>query len=272
MSDDGSLVLIGAHADDIELHAGGLAASAAEQGRAVHFVMTTNNMSGNLLNQPGTSGPVRLPPAQTQAIRVAEQRAAAEVVGAELHLLDYPQRHYWDGQQPISLSFHPIEHDQAVTASPLPPLIIAAQDDQAIDRMAALLVKLQPSTIVTHTVTDFDPEHHATASLVYQAFRRRRSDLAGATLLFWAPGTTSQGGMIRQSFDCVVPFGQSQFDQKMRMLRCHASQMTPRRLEMSERRARAWGAEIEAPFAEPFTTVVNPAMNRLSLEPATDRS
>ena len=59
---DNALVLIGAHADDIELHAGGLAAREAERGRPVHFVMVTNNMSGNLLpDGDADAQPYRLP-------------------------------------------------------------------------------------------------------------------------------------------------------------------------------------------------------------------
>lgn len=253
-----SLVLIGAHADDIELHAGGFAAKVSQQNRPVHFVMVTNNMSGNLLpaGQPGAS-PYRLPPAQTREIRTREQQAAADVIGATTHFLDYPQRHYWDGQAPVTLTFVPVKHDPLPASSDLPPLLIAAQNPQAIARMGELLVSLKPAVIVTQTITDVDPEHHATASLVWQAYRLRAEDLKGVTLLFWAPGTTSHGGMLPQHFDHLCQINPAQFDLKMQMLRCHASQMTTRRLVMAEARARHWGAELGVEFAEPFTTVFN---------------
>src|SRR5690606_25985675 len=47
-----------------------------------------------------------------------------------------------------------------------PPLIIAAQEDEQIDAVASVLVRLRPAVVLTQTITDVDPEHHATASLV----------------------------------------------------------------------------------------------------------
>ncbi len=256
--DEGSLVLIGAHADDIELHAGGFAARESEAGRPVHFVMVTNNMSGNLLPDGNPNKPPhRMPPAPTREIRHREQRNAAEVIGAAVHFLDYPQRHYWDGREAVSLSFTEQNHDPLPASSAKPPIIIAAQDPDAINEMGELLVALKPRVIVTQTITDVDPEHHAVASLVWQAYRLKAMALSGVQLLFWAPGTTSYAGMLPQHFDHFVPLNNTQFECKMRMLRCHASQMTNRRLEMVECRARHWGAELGVTFAEPFTTVFN---------------
>jgi LmbE family N-acetylglucosaminyl deacetylase len=253
----GSLVAIGAHADDIELHAGGIAAAWAQSGRPVHFVMTTNNMSGNLLPEGDPQGqPYALGPQQTQAIRQREQAQAAAVIGASLRHLNFPQRHYWTGQGRRALDFNAAPHDPFVASSTRPPLLIAAQKDEAIDEVADLLVSLKPAAILTQTITDIDPEHHATASLVWQAYQRRADDLRGATLYFWAPGTSSMAGMLRQNFDCIVPVSAEQFERKMRMLNCHASQMTARRLEMAQRRARYWGAEVGVEFAEPLTTVL----------------
>ena len=134
-----SLVFIGAHADDIELHAGGFAAKASQQNMPVHFVMVTNNMSGNLLpeGQPDAT-PYRLPPALTREIRTREQQAAADVIGATTHFLDYPQRHYWDGRQRALLTFAPHVHDAMPASSGKPPLILAGQDTQAIRDMVGL--------------------------------------------------------------------------------------------------------------------------------------
>lgn len=255
-----ALVAIGAHADDIELHAGGITAAWAESGRPVHFVMATNNMSGDLLPPGDPHGkPYALGPAQTQEIRQREQADAAAVIGASLRHLNYPQRHYWTPQGRRSLDFSGVAHDPFVAASTRPPLLIAAQKDDAINEVADLLVSLKPSVILTQTITDVDPEHHATASLVWQAYQRRAGELREATLYFWAPGTSSMAGMIRQCFDCIVPISPSCFQTKMRMLNCHASQMTLRRLEMAERRARYWGAEVGVEYAEPLTTVLQGA-------------
>lgn len=253
-----SCVFIGAHADDIELHAGGYAARQASRGQKIHFVMVTNNMSGNLLPEgKADAQPYRLPPKQTREIRHREQQAAADVIGAKTHFLDYPQRHYWDGSKPVTLTYAPTKFDDYAAASDKPPIIIAAQNPKAIADMGELLVSLKPEVIVTQTITDVDPEHHAVASLVWQAYRARAADLVGARLLFWAPGTTSHGGMLPQHFDHYVSLSQQDVDRKMQMLRCHASQMTTRRLEMALGRARHWGAELGVQYVEPFTTVFN---------------
>lgn len=252
----GGLLAIGAHADDIELHAGGIAAQWAEAGKPVHFVMASNNMSGNLLPLGNPDGkPYRLGPEPTQAIRQREQADAAAVIGATLCHLNYPQRHYWNGAEAVSLDFTHQTHDAFIAQGGKPPLIIAAQHPKAINEVAELLAALRPAVILTQTITDIDPEHHATASLVWQAYRKAGDAMKETGLCFWAPGTSSMAGMLRQSFDCLVPITTGQFEKKMRMLRCHASQMTTRRLAMAERRARYWGEEIGVEFAEPLTTV-----------------
>ena len=73
-----SLLVFGAHPDDCEFTAGGLAALYAQQGGRVCFVSLTN----------GDAGHQTLAGAALARIRRAEARAAAAVVGVESRVLD----------------------------------------------------------------------------------------------------------------------------------------------------------------------------------------
>ncbi|HZG65179.1 MAG TPA: PIG-L family deacetylase, partial [Herpetosiphonaceae bacterium] len=73
-----SLLVFGAHPDDCEYTAGGLAALYARQGRRVCFVSVTN----------GDAGHQTLAGAQLARIRREEARAAAEALGIESLVLD----------------------------------------------------------------------------------------------------------------------------------------------------------------------------------------
>jgi N-acetylglucosamine malate deacetylase 1 len=74
------LLVIGAHPDDCEYKAGGLAAMYAARGFAVKFVSVTN----------GESGHHRLRGEELVRIRRDEARAAAAVCGIEYDVLDFP--------------------------------------------------------------------------------------------------------------------------------------------------------------------------------------
>lgn len=69
------VLAICAHPDDIEIHAGGLAARLVESGREVEFVLVTSG-------DRGTADPTRTRE-QVSAIREEEQRRAAAALGVE---------------------------------------------------------------------------------------------------------------------------------------------------------------------------------------------
>lgn len=77
------LLILGAHPDDAEYHAGGLAATYRELGHAVRMVSATDGSAGHHLKS-------RVEMAQ---IRRQEATAAASVIGAEYDVWEYP-----DGQ------------------------------------------------------------------------------------------------------------------------------------------------------------------------------
>jgi LmbE family N-acetylglucosaminyl deacetylase len=69
------VLVICAHPDDIEVHAGGTIARLVQAGRSVAYVLATRG-------DRGTSDPTRTP-AEVASIREAEQRAAAAILGID---------------------------------------------------------------------------------------------------------------------------------------------------------------------------------------------
>ena len=74
------LLILGAHPDDAEFHAGGLAARYRERGHVVKMVSVTN----------GAAGHHRIGPDELTAVRRAEAAAAGRVIGAEYETWDFP--------------------------------------------------------------------------------------------------------------------------------------------------------------------------------------
>ena len=74
------LLIIGAHPDDAEFHAGGLATIYRRHGHTVRLISVTD----------GRSGHHRYQPAQLADLRRRESQAAAAVIGATYETWDYP--------------------------------------------------------------------------------------------------------------------------------------------------------------------------------------
>lgn len=245
-----TLVAICAHADDAELNAGGTLARWAATGGAIHIVMMTNNCSGLMIPDGGNeAAKCRLSPLETSAIRHREQEAAAALLGARVHYLDYGPRHYWDGRRRICLGYDDVKPHPEGTARQ-PPILVAFEDPAHVERLATLIASLAPRLVLTQTPDDRDPEHHAVAAMVWQAFRLRPG-LQLAPLRFWAPSTASPGGLFDPQYDHIENIT-GFFDRKLELCACHASQMTARRREIVTRRALYWGRRIGVAHAEPF--------------------
>ncbi|MCG3149139.1 MAG: Mycothiol S-conjugate amidase [Verrucomicrobiae bacterium] len=237
------LVAVSAHADDAELNAGGLMAKWVAGGGQVAIVMTTNNCSGEFLQGHRL---VRHLPAMTTVLRHREQDAAAAILGAKVYHLGWSQRHYWNGRQVVSLEHRARRRPPPGVAAQ--PLVIAFRQAAAVKRMRTLLLRLQPARVVTQIPTDLDPEHHATACLVWQALAGTR-----VPLQYWTPGSSCVDGIFDPGYDCLEDIS-DYFDMKERLCACHASQMTQVRWDMVRSRARLWGRRIGVRYAEPFKT------------------
>ncbi|MCU0962843.1 MAG: PIG-L family deacetylase [Pirellulaceae bacterium] len=74
------LLLIGAHPDDAEFHAGGLATVYCQHGHTVRMLSVTDGRSGHHRHRPD----------ELVAIRRAESQSAAGVIGASADVWDFP--------------------------------------------------------------------------------------------------------------------------------------------------------------------------------------
>lgn len=135
------VLVVCAHPDDIEIHAGGLVALLAELGRAVQLVLVTSG-------DRGTSDPT-CTREQIAAIREAEQRRAAEILGVgEPTFLRFP-----DGD-------------------------VQFETRSLRERVVRLIRERRPRTIVTHDpfgqaanadACSVYPDHRAVGATVFEA-------------------------------------------------------------------------------------------------------
>ena len=245
------LAVVCAHADDAELNAGGTMAKWVAQGGEVVQIMATNNCSGYLIPEDGDESRRKLfPPAETAAVRRREQAAAAKRLGAKVVELGYWQRHYWNGSRVV---------DAGYGGDPLYPygleekfcIVIAANEASEVSRLADLLASIRPAQVLTQTPADIDPEHHAVATLVWQAMMDKR--MAGVPLRFWTPSSGSPGGLFDPGYDHLEDIS-GFLDEKIALCACHASQMTASRWKAVRGRAAYFGARIGVAAVEPFRT------------------
>ena len=238
-----TLVAIAAHADDVELNAGGTVAKWAAGGGDVHVIMMTDNCSG-----------LRLDPDKTTAIRHKEQEAAANLYGGKVHYMGYSQRHYWDEAtaRQINIAY---EHDlpAAPSVKGCLPLVIAADEPREIDALAELLLGLKPDLVLTQSPVDLDPEHQAVVSMVWRVFQKCSARLANVPLRFWMPGSSAQDGVMDPHYDHFEDITDF-FDKKLQLCACHASQMNEPRWDMVKERATFFGKQAAVQYCEAFTT------------------
>lgn len=249
------LIAVAAHADDVELNAGGTVAKWAAQGGEVHILMVTNNCSGTIIPPNGDEKSARrINPKETMKIRRREQEAAAAIIGAKVHYLGLCQRHYWDEKQNRAVSLHfGGEAPAPEGIAGYPPLLVNYYNPEHVNRLADLLVGLKPQVVLTQPVIDLDPEHHAVACLVWQAFNQRRQELGGAALRFWSPGSSCIDGLFDPGYDHIEDISDF-YEKKLELCRAHASQMTQIRWDMVEKRGRQFGEQIGVRHGEPFKT------------------
>lgn len=114
-----NVLAIGAHPDDIEIFMFGLLASCAARGDRIDYVIATDGARGG-----------KGDPAALSAQRKAEAQAAADLLGARLHLLDLA-----DGELVADLSL--------------------------LRGLKAVIAETAPDLIVTHAANDYHGDHRA---------------------------------------------------------------------------------------------------------------
>jgi LmbE family N-acetylglucosaminyl deacetylase len=174
------IMVIGAHADDVDEIAGGTFAKYIAMGYQGIYVCVTNNLAGcNLERTPYFAGPrftasdspLKYPVGglETSQIRSEEVKAAAAVYGAVPVFLDFCEPEIYLGRKVTIygtqefLDYNPPGRKQ---------INLATRYSEDVDIVVELLQKYQPEIVITHTLGGEKLDHEGTAYMTYLAIKR----------------------------------------------------------------------------------------------------
>ncbi len=167
-----SIMVVGAHADDNEINAGGTMLKYHALGYEIIYVQATNNMSGRgkELKAEGTLGPIPPEsPDKTMARRKAECADAAAMVDTTPIHLDYAQRHYTDAEGTVVTAGYGTDRPEGVQTGEH-TILTACGDPDCIAQLADLIVQRDPEVIFTHGIAQRNVEHFCTGLLTANAY------------------------------------------------------------------------------------------------------
>ena len=245
------LLAIGAHADDIELQAGGTVAKYHDHGYEIVYVMTTNNMSGGWATlQPDGSITSRLPPwHEIMPQRKKEAADAARYFGTEPIHLDYPQKHYTnDAGERVPISYGGDRPD--CVPENTPTILTAQENAAAIERVTNLILEHQAEAIITHGGPMSNVEHFCTLVLVTKAYWKAVEAGYKGMLLSWHDLGVNLFAEAYKHFDSFIDIS-NYWEQKLESSGLHACQKPdPARLDWPQ-----WGPACGCKHAEVFTII-----------------
>lgn len=251
------IMVIGAHADDIELNTGGTLLKYRAKGYGIIYVMSTNNMSGIISEcQPdGSVTQSRFGPVETMARRKSECDAAAAALGTVPIHLDHPQRHYNTG---VGQESNELRYGCVLPAcvSPNTPSILTAHEDSVSQqKIKELILENDPECIFTHSVAQKDMEHVGTSLLVTKSYWSAVENGYQGALLHWVEGHSFLGEHYLQWETFVDITGW--LEKKIDLIALHRCQMpNPYRPDFSPFvRNQMWGTTCGCQAAEIFLFV-----------------
>lgn len=172
-----TLMVIGAHADDIEFNFGGTALKYHEKfGYEIVYIMSTNNMSGSWnrivdgkIQSSENPWYVIMPQRKLEAAKAASNMFHTEAIH-----LDHPQRHYRNqALEKIELRYGAPAPD---LLPPNTPTILTAHEvPECVERLAGLILEKNPEVIITHAPAEPCMEHQGTNLLVRKAYHKAQS-------------------------------------------------------------------------------------------------
>lgn len=179
------IMVFGAHADDVELMAGGTFAKYISEGYEGIYVCVINNFAGCGIESVG--GGTKPPPGvisslfsvsnspqsypvdalETIQIRQEEAKSASAVFHASPVFLDFRQGYIWQGRKRCyfgSDEYHQFQPPGKQVIS------LAELESGNIDYFVDLLKKYSPEIIIIHTLGGDKHDHGNSAYIVYLAF------------------------------------------------------------------------------------------------------
>jgi len=180
------IMVFGAHADDVELMAGGTFARYISEGYEGIYVCVINNFAGCGIESvgggttppPGVTRPLfsisnsphsyPVDALETIQIRQEEAISAASVFKAVPVFLDFRQGYIWLGRKRCyygSEEYHQFQPPGRQVVS------LAELESRNIDYLVDLLRKYSPEIVITHTLGGEKHDHGNSAYIIYLAFK-----------------------------------------------------------------------------------------------------
>lgn len=182
------ILAVGAHPDDIEILCAGTLLRYRQQGHEVVIAIATN----------GNQGHIAIMPDELAEIRRKEAQASADILGARLIWMGYPDQFLY--------------HDHST-------------------RMAfiEMVRKAKPDVIITHDPQDYAMDHRTVSELVFASsfmasvphIETDSPNIAAIPALYYMDSITGTNFVPTEYVDVS-----SVFEDKLRMLECHQSQLT----------------------------------------------
>jgi LmbE family N-acetylglucosaminyl deacetylase len=217
-------MVVGAHADDIEISTGGTLCKYLSRGYELTYVMSTNNMSGEFstLRPDGSRETKTLSLRQIMPIRKRECDVAAEALGTVPIHLDHPQRHYRSEDLTV-IELHYGAPKPNEVPDNVPSILTAYEDAGARRRLKELILEKQPECVFTHGLADINMEHLGTSLLVTRSFREAVDEGYNGSLLHWRSGYMFLGE-TNNRWDTYIDYS-GHVDRKMELIGMHNCQM-----------------------------------------------
>jgi len=240
-----------AHADDIEIKAGGTLLKYKDQGYKIIYVMATNNMAGSDARKSAVYGQAPMPPDECYAVRRKEACAAAEILGTKPIFLDYPQGGYHKNGifKGVELRFGS-EAPEKINCE-MPSILTAYHNKECVERVTQIILENQPEFVFTETA-DHNTEHYSTCLLCQHAFDSALKKNYKGILL--SPSIPRRPFMIPpDTYVNITDY----IEKKIALLKIHESQCAEWMLERLKDQAKFWGWACNCKYAEAFSTIKN---------------
>ena len=199
------VMAVGAHADDIELNAGGTLSKYRDRGYGVVYVMATNNMSGawSRLKPDGSVDVAKPPYCEIMPQRKLEAKAAANAFGTEPIHLDHPQRHYTRADGTSAEVRYGCDRPNCVPPD-APTILTAHEHEPSVQRAADLILEHKPEAVLTHGLVTGDMEHIGTCLLATKAYWKAAEAGHDGMLLHWRDLSAAPVGDAYARWDTFV--------------------------------------------------------------------
>ncbi len=181
-----NVLAVGAHPDDIEISCSGTLAKCVKRGDKVTVCHVANGNMGHEI----------ISPEELREIRIGEAKKAGSLAGIEVVTLDVGD------------------------------LLPNGCSIEQRDKLIALIKKVQPDFIITHSPTDYMPDHLAVQKLVFDASfgasvpHYGAEGKAAVVPIFYMDNLAGMNFLPTEYVDIT-----DEIDLKIEMLECHESQL-----------------------------------------------